>query len=272
MRQYRPKDDVQKKSYYNDRFYVAPQLPKEDPADDEVYSKDMEALNSKFEILEAYIQREELVVYIAPEKNVEVLEFLKDELDYGFMMEMSAVDFLAKRGGFEVFYEMLSLSKRKRIRLKAFLPEGQAIETVENLFRAANFAEREMYDMFGIVVNNHSFLKRILMPDDWEGYPLRKTYPLQGDEFAQWYEVDKIFGKEARDIIGPEIRDSSRVDRYDTERFARLGHEVPMGTDISEGEPDTPVKFQEDEGAFLIEKFNDDKKFKTISEDDRRNR
>lgn len=68
-------------------------------------------------------------------------------------------------------------------------------------------------------------MKRILMPDDWEGFPLRKTYPLQGDEFAQWYEVDKLFGKEARDIIGPEIRDSARVDRYDTERFARLGHE-----------------------------------------------
>ena len=97
----------------------------------------------------------------------------------------------------------------------------------------ANFAEREMYEMFGIYVNNHSYLKRILMPDDWEGHPLLKTYPLQGDEHAQWYEVDKIFGKEYRDIIGPELRDPARVDRYDTQRFARVGKEVPFGADPS---------------------------------------
>jgi NADH-quinone oxidoreductase subunit C len=270
MREYKPKGNVQKKAYYSDRFYVSPQLPKEDPSNDEIYSADVEALKSKFEIVEAYVQRDELVLIINSADNVAVLEFMKDELDYGYMMEMSAVDFLAQRGEFEVFYEMLSLSKRKRIRVKANLKEGQGIETVENLFRSANFAEREMYDMFGIPVNNHSFLKRIMMPDDWEGHPLLKTYPLQGDEFAQWYEVDKIFGKEARDIIGPEIRDSAHIDRYDTERFARLGHEVAKGTDISESEPDTPVKFQEEGGVFMIKDLN--KPQKTISEKERRDR
>jgi NADH-quinone oxidoreductase subunit C len=152
-----------------------------------------------------------------------------------------------------------------------FLKEGQAIETVENVFRSANFSEREMFDMFGIPINNHSFLKRILMPEDWEGHPLRKTYPLQGDEFAQWYEVDKIFGKDARETIGAEIRDSSKVDRYDTERFARLGHEVPKGSDISEGEPDTDNHdFQEEGGVFLVKNLN--KSQKTLSAEDRRNR
>ena len=67
------------------------------------------------------------------------------------------------------------------------------------------------------------------MPDDWYDHPLKKTYPLQGDEAASWYEVDKIFGKEARDVIGPEQRDPAAIDRYDTTRFARLGHEVPFG-------------------------------------------
>jgi NADH-quinone oxidoreductase subunit C len=270
MRKYTPKDDVQKKSYYSDRFYKAPQLPKEDPSNDEVYSKDMEKLRKSFEIGESYIQREELVFFIESTQNVEVLKFLKDELDYGFLMEMSAVDFLAQRGEFEVFYEMLSLSKRKRIRVKTILKEGQAIETVEDLFRSANFAEREMYDMFGIVINNHSFLKRILMPEDWEGYPLLKTYPLKGDEFAQWYEVDKIFGKEARETIGAEIRDSAHIDRYDTERFARLGHEVPKGTNIENSEPDTVQKVQEDGGVFLIKDLN--KPQTTLSEEERRKR
>jgi len=271
MRSYKPKDNVQKKSYFNDRFYVSPQIPKLDPATDEVFGADIEKLKEKFEIIESYIQKGELVVWIKSKENVQVLEFLKDELDYNFLMEMSAVDFLAKKERFEIFYEMLSLSKRKRLRLKMFLREGQAIETVENLFRSANFAEREMFDMFGIQINNHSFLKRILMPEDWEGSPLLKTYPLQGDEFAQWYEVDKIFGKDARETIGAEIRDSSKVDRYDTERFARLGHEVPKGSDISEGEPDTPNnEFQEEGGVFMVKSLN--KPRKTLSAEDRRNR
>lgn len=93
------------------------------------------------------------------------------------------------------------------------------------------------------------------MPDDWEGHPLLKTYPLQGDDFAQWYEVDKIFGKEYRDVIGPENRDGAMVDRYDTERFARIGHEVEYGASIELGEPDTGLKYQEDKGVLLIKKL-----------------
>ena len=171
------------------------------------------------------------------------------------LVELSAIDYIDTKGGFEIFYEMLSTSKRKRIRVKTFIEEGEAIESVECLFRMANWSEREMYDMFGIVANNHTFLKRILMPDDWHGHPLLKTYPLHGDEAAQWYEVDKIFGKEARDIIGPEIRDSASVDRYDTQRFSRLGHEVPKGTNIKEGEePDTPIRYQEEGGVGLFGK------------------
>ena len=111
-------------------------------------------------------------------------------------------------------------------------------------------------------------MKRLLMPDDWEGFPLRKTYPLQGDEFAAWYEVDKIFGKENRDLIGPEIRDDARVDRLDTERFARIGHEVPYGADISKGEPDTPIRYQEEGGVFLIKRL-DASKSKIITDRDR---
>jgi NADH-quinone oxidoreductase subunit C len=160
---------------------------------------------------------------------------------------------LAARGGFEIVYELLSTSKRKRMRVKTFVQEDEAIESVNPIFRMADWSEREMYDMYGVKVNNHPLLKRILMPDDWVGHPLRKSYPLQGDEVASWYEVDKIFGKEARDIIGPELRDSACVDRYDTNRFARLGHEVSKGVPISKGnEPDTPIRYQEDGGVQLF--------------------
>ncbi|MDZ7817927.1 MAG: hypothetical protein U5K55_04600 [Aliarcobacter sp.] len=84
---------------------------------------------------------------------------------------------------------------------------------------------------------------------------MKKTYPLQGDEAASWYEVDKIFGKEARDIIGPEQRDPAAIDRYDTTRFARLGHEVPFGMDISQFEPETNISYQEEDTSKIMKKL-----------------
>ncbi|MDD4883778.1 NADH-quinone oxidoreductase subunit C [Sulfuricurvum sp.] len=268
MRAYTPKDDVQKKPYYTDRYWVAPQVAKSDVNEDAVFAADLEAIRAKFDVLDAYIQVGQMVVVINAADNFDVIKLMKDELDYNQLSEMSAIDWLATEGKFEIFYQMLSMSKRKRIRVKCKIDEKESIESVEKLFRSADWSEREMYDMFGVVVNNHPYMKRILMPDDWEGFPLRKTYPLQGDEFAQWYEVDKLFGKEARDIIGPENRDPARVDRYDTERFARLGHEVPRGADISQGEPDTPLCYQESDGVFLIEKFDAEKSV-VISDRDR---
>jgi len=255
MRAYKPKNDVQAKAYYTDRYYVAPQVPKSDVAEDEVFAADLAAIKAKFDVKDAYIQVEQMVVYINAKDIYGVLEFMRDELSYTQLSEMSAIDWLAKDDTFEIFYQMLSMTKRKRIRIKYFIKNGQAVDSVEKLFRSADWSEREMFDMFGIEANNHPFMKRILMPYDWQGFPLLKTYPLEGDEFAAWYEVDKIYGKEARDVIGPEIRDTARVDRYDSERFARLGHEVPKGTEITGDEPANPQEYQEEGGVFLIKKY-----------------
>ena len=270
MRKYTPKDDVQEKSYFNDRFYVAPEIPKQSVYDDSVFSNDYLSLIKKIPVNEVYIEYDHLVMYVNSSDNFEAIKHAKEVLCYDFMMELSAIDFLAERGGFEIFYEMLSTSKHKRMRIKTFVKEDEAIESINPLFRAADFSEREMYDMYGVKLKNHPYPKRILMPDDWHDHPLRKTYPLHGDEAASWYEVDKIFGKEARDIIGPEIRDAAAVDRYDTERFSRLGHEVPKGVDITDGkEPEhTPLGYQEEEGVGLfgkrlVTKF-DEKKSKTL--------
>ena len=268
MRAYTPKDNVQKKAYYSDRYYVSPQVPKQTPQSDEVFNANLEAIKAKFEVLDAYIQVEQLVVFIKPEDNFGVLELMKNELDYTQLSEMSAIDFIADRDGFEIFYQMLSMNKRKRIRIKMFIKNGEAVNSVEKLFRSADWSEREMYDMFGIEANGHPFMKRILMPYDWHGYPLLKTYPLQGDEYAAWYEVDKIFGKEARDIIGPELRDTAKVDRYDSERFARLGYEVPKGTKITGNEPRNEESYQEEGGVFMIKKF--DKKDSVVIDDPQR--
>ena len=268
MRAYTDKKDVQKKAYYSDRYYVSPQVPKGEANEDSQFASDLEKLTANLTINEAYTQLGHLVVYINSADNKKVLGFMKETLGYEMMMEMSAIDWIADRGEFEIFYEMLNVYTAKRIRLKMYLNQDHALESVQDLFRAADWSEREMYDMFGVKVNNHPYMKRLLMPDDWEGHPLLKTYPLQGDEFASWYEVDKIFGKENRDVIGPENRDPARIDRYDTERFARLGHEVQHGQDISNGEPDTPIRYQEDGGVFMIKKL-DASRSKIIEDRDR---
>jgi NADH-quinone oxidoreductase subunit C len=268
MRAYTPKDDVQAKAYYTDRFYVAPQVPKQDVESDAVFAADLAAIKARFEVKDAFIQVTNMVVYVNANDIYNLLEFMRDELEYTQLTEMSAIDWLAKDDTFEIFYQMLSMNKRKRIRIKYSINKGQAVDSVEKLFRSADWSEREMFDMFGIEANNHPFMKRILMPYDWQGHPLLKTYPLQGDEFAAWYEVDKIFGKEARDVIGPEIRDTARVDRYDSERFARLGYEVPKGTKITDDMEKTTQSYQEEGGVFLIKKF--DKETSVVIDDPQR--
>ncbi len=263
MRPYRPKDNVQKKSYYTDRFWVAPKIPKIDVKEDEVFASDTKKIKEKFDIKDAYIQRGQLVVEIDPKINKDLLFFLRDELEYDMLMELSAIDYLAQSGEFEIFYQLLSMSKRKRVRVKCRIKENEAIESVNSVFRSADWSEREMYDMFGIVVNNHPYLKRLLMPDDWVGYPLRKTYPLQGDEAAQWYEIDKIFGKEYREVVGPEMRDPAYINENDTNNFARYKHEVPKGAP-ADSEPIEIDSFNED--APLVETF-DLKKSKFVNRD-----
>jgi NADH-quinone oxidoreductase subunit C len=233
MRKYTPKDNVQKKAYYTDRFHVVPRVPRTE-VEGEHFNTVLSTLGDK--VKESYIEIGQLVVQIDQTNNFEVIKALKEECGYRQCTELSAVDYLAKDGEFEIFYQMLNIVEAKRVRVVCRIAEGLAIESIEPLFNSANFAEREMFDMFGIKANNHPFLKRILMPDDWEGHPLLKTYPLFGDEFASWYEVDKIFGKEYRDIIGPENRDPAKVDIKDTKRFSRVGYEVPFGADYSEEE------------------------------------
>jgi NADH-quinone oxidoreductase subunit C len=232
MRKYTPKDNVQGKAKHTGRFWVAPQIPHSAVEEDEHFVAIIKALKkNKVKVLDAYIEIGQLVVHINPENNINALKTLKESCSYAMCSELSAIDYLAQDGEFEIFYQMLNLKKSKRTRILTRIKKGQAIESIVPLYAMANFAEREMYDMFGIQVNNHPELKRILMPDDWVGHPLLKTYPLQGDEHSAWYEVDKIFGKQHRDIVGPEIRDPGRIDRDDSTRFSRVGYEVPFGAE-----------------------------------------
>ncbi len=160
MRKYTNKDDVQKKSYFTDRFFVSPIIARSKVENDEVYAKDIEELSSKVQISESYIENKELVLYISSKDNVKTLKFLRDVLDYDMLMELSAIDYISTRKGFEIFYELLSLKKRKRIRVKTFIEQKQSIESVISLFKMASWSEREMYDMYGVIITNHPFMKK----------------------------------------------------------------------------------------------------------------
>jgi NADH-quinone oxidoreductase subunit C len=97
---------------------------------------------------------------------------------------ITAVDWWPRSPRFEVVYLVQSLHDKSRLRLMVRLKEGEEIDSVTPVWRGANWYERETFDMFGIVFRNHPNLERIMMPADWEGYPLRKDYPIHGHKYS----------------------------------------------------------------------------------------
>ncbi|EAH7231429.1 NADH-quinone oxidoreductase subunit C [Campylobacter coli] len=254
MRKYSDKKNAQTQNYYKDRFYHAPHTVKSD-VNESVFKEDFEVLKTQVEILNSFVELDFWVIEIKKEDNVKTLQMLKT-LGYLSFTEASAIDFVADKNGFEVFYQLLNLEKKLRVRIKTFVGVKERLQSVAHVFKGANWSEREIYDMFGIFIINHPNLKRILMPDDWFGHPLLKTYPLKGDEFARWYEIDKIFGKEYREVVGVEQRDPGFADDKDTLNFARLYHEVPKGG--SRKEVSFKQEYQEDGGVAFVKKVKRD--------------
>ncbi|PAF49782.1 NADH dehydrogenase [Helicobacter sp. 12S02232-10] len=224
--------DIQKKAYHTDKFYQPKQTSKL-PVWGTSYEVLYNHLSYEHKIHQAYIELGTGVFWIQKSDLLPIVKKLKS-LGYDILSEMSAIDMLAIDNRFEMFYQFHSVysnnSDKRRIRIKCFLSPNETIESLSGEFRCALWTEREAYDMLGIIFENHPHLNRILMPQDWVGHPLLKSYPLKGDENASWYEIDKIFGKEYRSIIGPEQRDSARIDEKDTFNFARIGFEKERGT------------------------------------------
>jgi NADH-quinone oxidoreductase subunit C len=127
----------------------------------------------------------EPTLFIAPSRIVEVCRFLKDEQRFIRLSAITAVDWLPADPRFEVVYLLHSLDRNERLRLKCWLSEADCeIDSVTGVWRAANWYEREVFDLFGVVFRNHPELRRILMPTDWEGHPLRKDYPVHGYKYS----------------------------------------------------------------------------------------
>ncbi len=129
--------------------------------------------------------RDEMTIRVERSRLRDVIEFLRDQpsLRYNMLSDETAVDMVRLRTEprFDIVVQLYSIPNRVRLRVKAGVDDGETVPSLVPVHAAANWLEREVYDMFGIVFEDHPDLRRILLADDWdEGHPLRKDYPLRG--------------------------------------------------------------------------------------------
>ena len=114
---------------------------------------------------------------------IAILEYLKLEADFDYLVDVTAVDWPKRPERFDLVYIVYSFARNERVRIKTYIPDGFKPESAVSVHLTANWLEREVYDMFGIEFAGHPDLRRILMPDEWQGHPLRKDYGiLQQDQ------------------------------------------------------------------------------------------
>lgn len=151
---------------------------------DEVYDSLEEAYPGFADAIEkVVVDRGELTLHIAPARIAEVCQIMRDDesLRFELCSSVDCVDYLGSDNRrFHISYQLTSMTYRRRVRLEVAVAEGQTLPSVTGVYPTADWQEREVYDMFGVVFTGHPNLTRILMPDDWEGHPQRKDYPLGG--------------------------------------------------------------------------------------------
>ena len=142
-------------------------------------------------------------IYVPAASLVETCRALRDTPSLGFnvLVEVTAADYLPREPRFELVYHLLSIPNRLRLRVKVRVASSEVdgvVPTVQSVWPAAGWPEREVWDMFGIVFAGHGDLRRLLMPEDWEGHPARKDYPVQIRKAAQTYEPLEVTEDEFR--------------------------------------------------------------------------
>jgi NADH-quinone oxidoreductase subunit C len=131
----------------------------------------------------AKFDRDEMSIYVERSSIRDACVLLRDDTDcpFNYLADITCVDWFASEPRFEVVYHLLSISKKERVRLKVRLDgSSPALDSVTLVWPAANYFEREVFDLFGVRFAGHPYLRRLLMPEDWEGHPLRKDYPVEG--------------------------------------------------------------------------------------------
>jgi NADH-quinone oxidoreductase subunit C len=146
-------------------------------------------LKAKFAeaVLEAVEFIGQISIRIEPSRIVEVCNFLRDDADtkFNYLSDLTCVHYpMGPERPLEIVYNLYSIPRNERVRLKVAIAEGASVDSVTDVWPSANWMEREVYDLFGVGFRNHPDLRRILLPPDWEGHPLRKDYPLEFIENA----------------------------------------------------------------------------------------
>lgn len=122
-------------------------------------------------------------VVCQPEAAIPIIEYLKLEADFDYLVDVTAVDWPKRAERFDLVYILYSFGRNERVRVKTFIADGFKPESAVRVHLTANWLEREAFDMFGIEFAGHPDMRRILLPEEWEGYPLRKDYGIiQQDE------------------------------------------------------------------------------------------
>ena len=163
-------------------------------------------LNGEFDggVLGTYYEHDRAALIVNSERNLDVLRWLRDTpgQEYGFLSSLHAADYLPGEPRFAIHYELLNMARVERLRVKAVLPDpgGDDLPELDScleLFPTADFQEREAYDMFGILFRGHPDMRRILMPEDYVGWPQRRDFPVGGEpvlfthnevETPRWFE------------------------------------------------------------------------------------
>ena len=129
---------------------------------------------------DAKYDRNELTITVARENIIAACEAMK-QAGYNFLEDVTAVDWYPSEPRFQIVYHVLSMSRKERVRLVVRLDSDSAsLDSITPVWPAANFYEREIFDLFGVRFSGHPNLRRIMMPEDWQGHPLRKDYPVEG--------------------------------------------------------------------------------------------
>jgi NADH-quinone oxidoreductase subunit C len=167
--------------------------------------------------------RDEHVVYVQPEHNLEVLGWLRADAEqrYDYLKDVTAVDYGGGRP-LEVVYQLWSMQHRRALRVKAVLPlTDLIIDSVEPLWATANWLEREVFDLFGIRFRGHPDLRRIMMPENYaEGHPLRKDFPLRG-RFSRAEQTRRALAMATEDFYSPQEMAVVHESESDQARRAR---------------------------------------------------
>jgi NADH-quinone oxidoreductase subunit C len=158
-----------------------PAPPKEAPPQPVALENDLtRSMKQRFDeaFLEAWLDRNQAIVVVACEDLENVAQYLRDEEAFDMLSDLTAVDWPKREKRFEIVLNLYSFAKNERLRVKAKAAEGEHVPTMTSVWPAANWLEREVYDMFGIVFDGHPDLRRILLPEEWQGFPLRKDYDI----------------------------------------------------------------------------------------------